>query len=126
MAILIAHGDVAIYIVLLAQVTLSLLRGQPHTLVALFVHGAPRGYVPSVVLLSLGVLTRRLQRGYHIAPGRGHALLAVQDMESGIPAVELPSLFARFHRGSGVPAEGSGLGLAIAHVSVRSSVSTIR
>ena len=39
------------------------------TLVALFVHGTPRIYVPSVVLLSLGLLTRRLGLWYARARG---------------------------------------------------------
>jgi signal transduction histidine kinase len=44
------------------------------------------------------------------------AALAVRDTGPGIPAAELPRLFARFHRapGAGARAEGSGLGLAIA------------
>jgi two-component system sensor histidine kinase BaeS len=50
----------------------------------------------------------------------GQALLDVRDTGRGIPAAELPHLFARFHRGwgAGVSAEGSGLGLAIAHAIV--------
>jgi signal transduction histidine kinase len=46
----------------------------------------------------------------------GHAALTVRDTGPGIPASELPRLFARFHRSPGVGArtEGSGLGLAIA------------
>jgi len=42
------------------------------------------------------------------------AALAVRDTGPGIPAAELPRLFARFHRAPGARAEGSGLGLAIA------------
>ena len=46
----------------------------------------------------------------------GHAALTVRDTGPGIPAAELPQLFARFHRspGAGTRTEGSGLGLAIA------------
>ncbi len=46
----------------------------------------------------------------------GHAALTVRDTGPGIPAAELPRLFARFHRspGTGTRTEGSGLGLAIA------------
>jgi len=45
-----------------------------------------------------------------------HAALTVRDTGPGIPAAELPRLFARFHRapGAGTREEGSGLGLAIA------------
>jgi len=46
----------------------------------------------------------------------GQAALAVRDTGRGIPADQLPRLFARFHRAPGTAArtEGSGLGLAIA------------
>jgi signal transduction histidine kinase len=49
------------------------------------------------------------------------AVLEVRDKGPGIPAVDLPHLFARFYRGrgAGVAAEGSGLGLAIASGIVR-------
>lgn len=48
------------------------------------------------------------------------ARLEVRDSGRGIPAKELPHLFARFHRGPGASAaEGSGLGLAIAEGIVR-------
>ena len=46
----------------------------------------------------------------------GQAAVAVRDSGRGIPAAELPHLFARFHRGRGTAAttEGHGLGLTIA------------
>jgi two-component system, OmpR family, sensor histidine kinase BaeS len=49
------------------------------------------------------------------------AVLEVRDTGPGIPAADLPHLFARFYRGrgAGVAAEGSGLGLAIASGIVR-------
>ncbi|ATB37686.1 hypothetical protein CYFUS_003111 [Cystobacter fuscus] len=52
----------------------------------------------------------------------GCAVLEVRDTGTGIPAVELPRLFERFHRVKDAHArthEGSGIGLALVHELVR-------
>jgi signal transduction histidine kinase len=45
------------------------------------------------------------------------AIVAVHDEGIGIPAVDLPHIFERFHRASNVPGqvEGTGIGLASAY-----------
>ena len=56
------------------------------------------------------------------------AALAVRDTGRGIPANELPRLFARFHRGPGTGGaiEGCGLGLAIAQGIIRAHGGRLR
>ena len=62
-----------------------------------------------------GVTVRLTQQG-------SGALLEVADTGVGVPAVELPRLFERFHRVEGSQArthEGSGIGLALVHELVK-------
>jgi signal transduction histidine kinase len=79
------------------------------------------GRLEQVLLILLDNAIKYNQAGGSVAVtlrrAKGQAVLEVRDTGRGIPAAELPSLFARFHRGpgAGVAAEGSGLGLAIAH-----------
>ena len=49
-----------------------------------------------------------------VAPGGGHATLAVDDEGPGIRPEHLPHVFDRFWRAPDAPAGGTGLGLAIA------------
>src|SRR4051794_13258378 len=56
------------------------------------------------------------------------AVLSVRDTGTGIPAVELPRLFERFHRVAGAQGrtfEGSGIGLALVQELVRLNAGTI-
>jgi PAS domain S-box-containing protein len=57
-----------------------------------------------------------------------HVILEVQDTGVGIPAVELPRLFERFHRVSGTKSrtyEGSGIGLSLVQELVKLHQGTI-
>jgi signal transduction histidine kinase len=49
-----------------------------------------------------------------VAPGGGHATLAVDDEGPGIRPEHVPHVFDRFWRAPDAPAGGTGLGLAIA------------
>jgi signal transduction histidine kinase/CheY-like chemotaxis protein len=58
-----------------------------------------------------------------------HVLLVVADTGVGIPAVEIPKLFERFHRVAGVSGrshEGSGIGLALVSELVKLHGGTVR
>jgi len=62
-----------------------------------------------------GVVTVRLTR--EETAGGPQAVLVVQDQGIGIPAADIPHVFALFHRGINVVGqiEGTGMGLASAH-----------
>jgi signal transduction histidine kinase len=76
-----------------------------------------------VILLDNAITYNRPGGTVVVTLGRAgdQAVLEVRDTGPGIPAADLPHLFARFYRGrgAGVAAEGSGLGLAIATGIVR-------
>ncbi|HKO23701.1 MAG TPA: ATP-binding protein, partial [Chloroflexota bacterium] len=76
-----------------------------------------------VILLDNAITYNRRGGTVVVTLGRAgdQAVLEVRDTGPGIPAGDLPHLFARFYRGrgAGVAAEGSGLGLAIASGIVR-------
>jgi signal transduction histidine kinase len=61
------------------------------------------------------------------SPDRDWAVVAVQDEGLGIPAVDLPQVFERFHRGSNVDGHiaGTGIGLATARQVVEQHGGTI-
>jgi len=63
-----------------------------------------------------------------VRPVEGAFELSVADTGTGIPAAELPRVFARFHRVEGTRArthEGTGIGLALTHELVRLHGGTI-
>src|SRR5205085_4281050 len=76
-----------------------------------------------VILLDNAITYNRAGGTVVVTLGRAgdQAVLEVRDTGPGIPAADLPHLFARFYRGrgAGMAAEGSGLGLAIASGIVR-------
>jgi signal transduction histidine kinase len=58
-----------------------------------------------------------------------HAELAIEDSGVGIPEVELPQLFDRFHRVKGMKSrthEGTGIGLALVQELIRAHGGTVR
>ena len=76
-----------------------------------------------VILLDNAIAYNRAGGTVVVTLGRAgdQAVLEVRDTGPGIPAADLPHLFARFYRGrgAGMAAAGSGLGLAIASGIVR-------
>jgi signal transduction histidine kinase len=61
-----------------------------------------------------------------LALQEGEAVLRVADSGPGIPPEELPRVFERFFRGSGVRAGGSGIGLAVVRELVAAHGGTVQ
>jgi signal transduction histidine kinase len=130
-ALPLAHGPVALDAVLATSCGQMARLAERHAVAlrlgptpSLVVQGDPGRLEQVVVILLDNAITYNRRGGTVVVTlcrAGDQAVLEVRDTGPGIPAADLPHLFARFYRGrgAGVAAEGSGLGLAIAHGIVR-------